>query len=151
MANFNKLIKNLNRSKFKEKEITQESFIEKYNSENKVIKLECSKFTKLLNGHVDNFTLKTLKELGDIFEISYEDYLGFSGYTYQNRELRRCFGKNLKKYRELKKMSQKEFAKEIGVSYCAYKNYESNFGNPQKNTLVKIANKLNISVVNLIK
>ncbi|WP_291256136.1 helix-turn-helix transcriptional regulator [Fusobacterium sp.] len=151
MANINKAIKNFNKLKFKENKITQEIFIEKYNLENKRKELDYSKFSKLLNGYVDNFTLKTLKDLGDIFEISYEHYLGISGYSYQNRELRRCFGENLKMYRKLKKMTQKEFAKEIGVSYCAYKIYESNFGNPRKNTLIRIANKLNISVVNLIK
>lgn len=151
MATINKNIKNFNKLKFKEKKITQELFIEKYNLENTKKELNYSKFAKLLNGYVDNFTLETLKELGDIFEISYEYYLGVYGYSYQKRELRRCLAKNLKMYRKLKKMTQKEFAKEIGISYCSYKIYESNFGNPRKNTLIKIADKLNISIINLIK
>lgn len=150
MATINEIIKQKNKNKFYKKNITQEKFIEDlsifFNED-----LEISKLRRYLNGYLGNFTLKTLNKMGDIFEISYESYFNFEGFPYEKRELCRCFAKNLNMYRKFKKMSQKDFAKEIDISYCSYKSYEGNYGNPKINTLIKIANKLNISVISLIK
>ena len=150
MARIDKIIANINKKKFEELKITQEKFIENYNLSSKN-QLEISKFRKLLNGHVDNFTLKTLEEMGNIFKVPYEEYFGFKGYSYQRKNLIKTLKNNLKFYRNLKKMNQKEFAKELGISYCSYKRYEGNYGNPRKDILIQIANKLNIAIINLIK
>ena len=53
--------------------------------------------------------------------------------------------KRLKKIRNVKKLSQKEFADYLGVSFGAYKKWEYEERTPDIDSLVKIADKLGIN------
>lgn len=57
------------------------------------------------------------------------------------------FQKNLRYYREKAGYKQaKEFAEELGISYTTYIAYENQGREPKYNTLIKIADMLNVSL-----
>ena len=60
------------------------------------------------------------------------------------------FSDNLRKYREKTGKQAKEFAKEIDVLYSTYANYEQGRSEPKIDTLIKIADCLNISIDELL-
>ena len=60
------------------------------------------------------------------------------------------FSDNLRKYREKTGKQAKEFAKEINVLYSTYANYEQGRSEPKIDTLIKIADCLNISIDKLL-
>lgn len=60
------------------------------------------------------------------------------------------FSDNLRKYREKTGKQAKEFAKEIDVLYSTYANYEQGRSEPKIDTLIKIADCLNISIDTLL-
>lgn len=55
-------------------------------------------------------------------------------------------GKRLKEIRNVKKFSQKEFACYLGVSLRSYEKWESGKRLPDLRNIIKIADKLNVSV-----
>ncbi len=59
-------------------------------------------------------------------------------------------GNQIKQAREKKGLSRKDIAKEIGVSYSTYCNYEYGNREPNKETLEKIAAALEVSVPDLL-
>ena len=60
------------------------------------------------------------------------------------------FSDNLRKYREKTGKQAKEFAKEIDVLYSTYANYEQGRSEPKIDTLIKIADYLNVSIDTLL-
>ncbi len=52
----------------------------------------------------------------------------------------------LKELRELKKLSQDELSKIIGVSQKTYSNYEKHTTEPNINTLIKLANFFDVTI-----
>lgn len=56
---------------------------------------------------------------------------------------------NIKKYRKLNDLTQKELAEKIGVSTITIQNYENSRRTPNYETLTKIANALHISINDL--
>lgn len=60
------------------------------------------------------------------------------------------FTKNLKKYREKTDLSKAELARLLGLKYNTYNNYEMGTGEPKLDTLVKIADILNVSLDDLL-
>lgn len=60
------------------------------------------------------------------------------------------FSDNLRKYREKTGKQAKEFAKEIDVLYSTYANYEQGRSEPKIDTLIRIADRLNISIDKLL-
>ena len=60
------------------------------------------------------------------------------------------FEKNLKYYRLKKKMSMKELAEACGVSSMAISNYESGKRRPDMDTIKKLAEVLDIRVIDFI-
>lgn len=59
-------------------------------------------------------------------------------------------GKKIKLYRKYKSLTQKQLADKIGVSEITIRRYESNQKEPKHNTLIKIAEALDISIKELI-
>ena len=59
-------------------------------------------------------------------------------------------GKKIKLYRKYKSLTQKQLADKIGVSELTIRRYESNQKEPKHNTLIKIAEALDISIKELI-
>lgn len=59
-------------------------------------------------------------------------------------------GTRIKELRKEKGISQKDFAKLVGINYSTYSNYENNNREPTKAQLKKIADALNVSVDNLL-
>lgn len=59
-------------------------------------------------------------------------------------------GSRIKKIRKEKGYTQKNFAKEIGVTYSTYSNYENNNRVPNAETLHKIADALGVTVGELL-
>ena len=57
---------------------------------------------------------------------------------------------NLKKYRNLAKLSQNEIAKQLHISQQGYGNYESGKASPDPERLAKIAQILNCNIENLV-
>ena len=57
---------------------------------------------------------------------------------------------NLKKYRTLAQLSQKEIAKQLHISQQGYGNYESGKASPDPERLAKIAQILNCNIEDLI-
>lgn len=60
------------------------------------------------------------------------------------------FGSRLKQRRNEKKMTQKDFAKQLGVTQSTVANYESNFRFPRESRLKKISDVLDIPVDHLL-
>lgn len=60
------------------------------------------------------------------------------------------FGNRLKQARKEKHMTQKEFAKLLGVEQSAISNYETNFRTPPTSALMEIAETLDVSVAYLL-
>ena len=63
----------------------------------------------------------------------------------ENKEILVSFAKRLKELRESNKMTQKDFAKKIGVTTTALSSYENGKQNPSITIAVKIAKEFNVS------
>lgn len=61
------------------------------------------------------------------------------------------FAKNLKKYRKQKNFSQTELAEQIHFGYTAIANYESGRNEPSIDTLIRLADALQITVDDLVR
>lgn len=59
-------------------------------------------------------------------------------------------GNRIKKFREAKKLSQKDFAKQIGVSNSRVSNWEQGVNRPDVDLLVDICKVLNVSPSELL-
>ncbi|MFL0195312.1 helix-turn-helix domain-containing protein [Clostridium sp. WILCCON 0269] len=59
-------------------------------------------------------------------------------------------GENIKKYRKLKRLTQKQLAENIGKSEITVRKYENNDTNPPLDAIDKMAKALNVSVTELI-
>lgn len=59
-------------------------------------------------------------------------------------------GNRIKKFREAKKLSQKDFAKKIGVSNSRVSNWEQGVNRPDVDLLVNICKVLNVSPSELL-
>lgn len=59
-------------------------------------------------------------------------------------------GTRIKELRKEKGISQKDFAKLVGIKYPTYSNYENNNREPTKEQLKRIAEKLDVSVDELL-
>ena len=55
------------------------------------------------------------------------------------------FGSRLKELRQDRKLSQKQFAKEIGYSQSQVSQWETNINEPTSSAITKIANYFNVS------
>lgn len=64
-------------------------------------------------------------------------------------ELAIYIGEKIKEYRKLKRLTQKELAKKIGMGDTTIANYEKGFRTPKKNTLFKLAKAFDISIDDL--
>jgi len=64
----------------------------------------------------------------------------------QKDALARYIGRQIRRYRDLKRMTQKELGDKIGVKHNTVSSYESGTNLPEGNTLFAIANVLEISV-----
>ena len=60
-------------------------------------------------------------------------------------------GSNIKKYREEKRYTRKEFAKLIDRSYNTLRCYECDMSTPSSYALLKIATVLDISILDILK
>lgn len=60
------------------------------------------------------------------------------------------FAQNLKNIRESKNMSRTEFSKFLDIPYSTYNGYEGQGKEPKYNNLVKIAEKLDVSLDELL-
>lgn len=60
------------------------------------------------------------------------------------------FKENLRKYRENLNLSQKEFAEKLDINATTYRNYENSSREPDYDTLIKIANALDVSIDTLL-
>ena len=60
-------------------------------------------------------------------------------------------GNNIKKYREEKRYTRKEFAKLIGRTYNTLRCYERDIETPSAYILLKMATVLNISILDILK
>ena len=60
-------------------------------------------------------------------------------------------GKNLKALRKRKKLSQEEFATELGLTRSSYSGYENGVAEPNLQTLVKFGAFYSISLDKLVK
>ena len=58
---------------------------------------------------------------------------------------------NIKSIRSDKGITQKDFAKRLGIPYQTYNNYERGFRTPTPVTLLKIAKGLNVSIEKIFK
>lgn len=59
-------------------------------------------------------------------------------------------GINLKRIRTNKGITQKELAEKVGLVYSSYSNYENGNRLPKKEILEKIANALNVDIIDLM-
>jgi len=59
-------------------------------------------------------------------------------------------GKNIKGLREARKLTQEEFAKKLGISRSTLANYETEISKPEYDTLIRIANVLNVKLDDII-
>ena len=60
-------------------------------------------------------------------------------------------GNNIKKYREAKRYTRKEFAKLIGRTYNTLRCYECDISIPSAYILLKMATVLDISILDILK
>ena len=60
-------------------------------------------------------------------------------------------GNNIKKYREAKRYTRKEFAELIDRSYNTLRCYECDIENPSPYVLLKMATVLDISILDILK
>ncbi len=61
-----------------------------------------------------------------------------------------AFPENLRKYRKRKKLSQAEVSKKLNYGYTAVANYESGRNEPSIDTLIKLAEILDVTVDELV-
>lgn len=57
--------------------------------------------------------------------------------------------KNIKKYRKLNKMTQKELSQKVGVSIAAVSNWETGANSIDVDTLFKVCDALNVSITEI--
>lgn len=53
---------------------------------------------------------------------------------------------NIKRIRSNNEITQKDFAKRLGIPYQTYNNYERGFRTPSPEVLLKISKELNVSI-----
>lgn len=61
-----------------------------------------------------------------------------------------AFSENLRKYRKRKKLSQAAVSKKLNYGYTAVANYESDRNEPSIDTLIKLAELLDVTVDELV-
>lgn len=60
-------------------------------------------------------------------------------------------GYNLSKYRKMQGYTQESLANDLGMSVCNLRKIEHGTGNPEMQTLIKLADHLKIEVAELLK
>lgn len=68
----------------------------------------------------------------------------------KNEKILKEFGKNLKKLREVKQMSTREFADEADISHSSVGRLEAGLSNPTLTTLLKLVQGLNTDLNTLV-
>lgn len=131
--------------------MSQEQMIEKLEEE-----IEISYYKKIESGIKRNLTLKILEKLINKIKIPLPILIGEykSEYTeeeYLVQNLSENFSKNLEKYRRLKNKNRKEFSLYLDIALKSYTKYEKGDSNPTLKTLVKICEKLEITLYRLLE
>ena len=85
----------------------------------------------------------TLNKIAKALEVTPNDLVEFQGGIVN-------IGENIKRYRKLKKITQKQLAKDIGKSEITIRKYENNDTNPPVEVIKKIAKVRNVSIYELI-
>lgn len=131
--------------------MSQEQMIEKLEEE-----IEISYYKKIESGIKRNLTLKILEKLINKIKVPLPILIGeykneYTEEEYLVQNLSENFSKNLEKYRRLKNKNRKEFSLYLGISLKSYTKYEKGDSNPTLKTLVKICEKLEITLYRLLE
>lgn len=131
--------------------MSQEQMIEKLEEE-----IEISYYKKIESGIKRNLTLKILEKLINKIKVPLPILIGeykneYTEEEYLVQNLSENFSKNLEKYRRLKNKNRKEFSLYLDIALKSYTKYEKGDSNPTLKTLVKICEKLEITLYRLLE